>query len=31
VADPVDAPARPLYLAPVDARPQDAHRLPRQA
>jgi tRNA threonylcarbamoyladenosine biosynthesis protein TsaB len=29
VADPTEAPPRPLYLAPVDARPQDSHRLPR--
>jgi tRNA threonylcarbamoyladenosine biosynthesis protein TsaB len=29
VADPASAPPRPLYLAPVDARPQDSHRLAR--
>ncbi len=29
-ADPADAPARPLYLRPADAKPQDNGRLPRQ-
>jgi tRNA threonylcarbamoyladenosine biosynthesis protein TsaB len=29
-ADPERAMPRPLYLRPPDARPQDAHRLPRQ-
>lgn len=29
-ADPEQAMPRPLYLRPPDARPQDAHRLPRQ-
>lgn len=29
-ADPVAAPPRPLYLRAPDARPQDAHKLPRR-